>query len=298
MLRPWIAPLLALLLAIGCRADADRKELPPAAALPRTLFADFDRATAPVRVRWEAMVRSLRADSGTARADSAFAQFRSELEHDMRAVNQVAYDHRLEALFHFTWTNKSLQAAYLKEHGIRDSAAAEALVDSIHTFLKARSINTQDSEGGPSFSVADDALARSVGRFLSPAAREYLALRVVEQSHVAFDDGYLKIPWNDYGDRLAMMDHIASTYPASQFAAQVREDLRDDLRYYLAGLDGPSEPLRELPPDAKANIKYFLAKYGSTAAAVVVRGYSDALAAKGYREGRTLDEFFAAQAKP
>lgn len=310
-------PFFALLVALGCRSGTERQKrpstpaggaspavsppvaqpgaagVPPSEALPGSVFADLERAVAPVQVTWDAMVLALRADSGTVRADSVLERFRSALDNDLRAVNQVTRDHDLEDLFHLTWINETMQAKYLRSHGIPNETVARAIADSIERFLAARSIQTEDGEGGPSFTVAEQALSRSVGRFLSPAAREYLELSLLEQSRPTSDDGYLKISWNEFGDRLAMMDHFVSTYPTSPFAADLRGSRDNGLRLYLRGSEGFDSSVPDLTPEAKANMEYFLAKYGSTPAGAVVRGYRDALAARGYRGGKTLDEYLA-----
>lgn len=304
MLRSRL-PVFAVLMVFGCRSEADRQDRPnlpasgaspataPQAVLPGSVFADLERAVAPVQVTWDAMVLSLRADSGTAREDSDFERFQGVLGNDLQAVDHVVRDHDLVDLFHLTWMRKSMQTAFLKSHGIPNDTVAGAIVDSIYRFLKTRSIKTRDGEGGPSFSVSDEALSKSVGRYLSPAAREYLELSLVDQSRPGSDDGYLLIPWNEFGDRLAVTDHFVSTYPASPFAAGLHASQANGLRLYLQGAEPLDAPGPELTAQAKANIAYFLAKYGSTPAGAVVRGYRDALAAQGYRGGKTLLEYFA-----
>jgi hypothetical protein len=308
--------LLALFVALGCRAGTEHQERvksrtaalattpaqssaaapsetsPHADTLPGTLFADLERATAPIHAKLETMVLTLRADSGSVKADSDYRQLRSGLNSDIEAVGKVAWEHDLEGLFHLNWMSEPMQAVYLKKRGVADSTVAQKLVDSVYRFLASRAVKTQDGEGGPGFDVADDSVLKSIGRFLSPAGREYLVWSRREQAEPAADDGYLKISGPEFADRIAMMDHIASAYPSSPFAEGMVRERNMRLHFYLGGAEGPELPVPELPPAAKANIDYFLAKYGSTPAAVIVRGYVAALKTRGYREGKTLEEYF------
>lgn len=316
MLRSYFL-VIAPVMAFGCSSAAERPQrdsappsgaspavslpaaqpatviVPDSEALPGSIFADFERAAAPMKVTWDSMVLALRADSGTARADSDFVRFQSALNGDLVAVNHVAFDHSVEELFHRDWRSDSMQAKYLRAHRIPNDAAAQAIVDSIERLLSTRSIETQDGEGGPTFTVDQKALSKAVGHFLSPATREYLVFTLVVQSHPAADDGYLKISWREFADRLAMMDHFVATYPTNQFSPDLRLALVNEMRLYLQGSEALDAAVPELTPEATENIRYFLAKFGSTPAAAVVRGYRDALAAQGYRGGKTLDEYIA-----
>lgn len=307
----------ALLFALGCRSGTERAARPnartagsslagappnsqpaakaarPSEPLPGSVFADLERAAAPVQAELDAMALAIRSDSGTARSDSDFVRFRNALGEDLRAIDRVAGDHDLEDLFHLSWMPKAEQAEYLRAHGIPNDTVAWAITDSIERFLAVRSIQVEDGEGGPSFAMAERALSKSVGRFLSPAGREYLELSLLEQSQPTADDAYLKISWNEFGDRLAMTDHIVTTYTTSPFADELRGTLINDLRLYLRGSEGFDASVPEMPRTVTDNIKYFLAKYGSTPAGAVVRGYRDALTAQGYRGGKTLDDYLA-----
>lgn len=118
-------------------------------------------------------------------------------------------------------------------------------------------------------------------------------MSIVEQSSPGSDDRYLKISWREFADRLAITDHFITTCPTSPFAANPRASLVNTMRLYLQGSEALDAPVRDLTPEATENIRYFLAKYGSTPAAAIVRGYRDALAAQGYRGGKTLNEFMA-----
>jgi hypothetical protein len=253
----------------------------------------LERAASPIRGKLDAMVSSLRADSGLPKADSEYLRLKGTLDSDVEAINKVAWAHDLEGIFHLDGSSKSMQAEYLKQRAIPSDTVAREIVDSVYGFLARRGVKTLDGEGGPMFDIADDTIFKSVGRFLSPAGREYLELMRRQQAEPGSDDGYLKISWAEFADRIAMTDHIATAYPENPFAMGMMADRNHSLRNYLSGAEGPEFPSPVLPAQAKANIEYFLAKYGSTPAAALVRGYRRAVEVQGYRDGRTLDEFFA-----
>ena len=314
-------PLLAALVAFACRPGTEREErprppaesVPPAAApanapstaarvrppdqFPGSLFADVERAVAPVQARLREMVLALRADSGTMRADSAFVRYRDSLVADLRAVNRMSNDRDLEDLFHLAWMPQPQQAAYLRSHGLPSDTVARAIADSLVVFLGSRSVWTYLGEGGPYFAISEQALSGSAGRFLSPAGREYLAFELLEQSRPSAADASLVIPWDEFGDRLAMADRFAAAHPASPFDADMRQARDRYLRLFLRGSASFDGRVPELTAQARANIEHFLAKYGSTPAGAVVRGYRDALAVQGYRGGKTLDEYLAGRPK-
>jgi hypothetical protein len=314
-------PFAALCIAAGCRPGTDRPQPPrapvsaPSTATPRPVaqpsarpaasgvpstqplsgfaVAEFDRATMPVQVTWDSMVVALRADSGTARADSDYVRFDGAFADDLRAGDRMATDPEFETLFDLSPTPDTALADFLKRHGIPSNAAGLAIADSIKRLLTSRSIYIGVSEGEPYLAMSEKSISKSVGRFLSPAAREYIAMSLAEQSQPTADDAYLKISWDEFGDRIALVARFVSSYPTSMFTTGLRGRRDNDLRLYLRGSEGFDAPVPDVTPEAKANIEYYLAKYGSTPAGAIVRGYRDVLAAQGFRGGKTLDEYLA-----
>lgn len=240
------------------------------------------------------MTAALRPDSGTPQADSTFARFRGVLDDDLRVINRVAFDRKLDDLFHITWMLESERVETLRHHGIADTAAARVIVDSLIRRLGAQGIWTRDGGEGLVFSVNEDTVAAVVGPLLSPAGRAYLTIASQEQHRPSANDASLMVSWDEFGDRLAA-DGFVSTYPTSPFTAEMRDRGAMFLRFYLRGSPGFDGRAPTLTEAAKTNMEHFLAVYGATPAGAIVRGYRDALKAQGYRGGKTLDEHLARQ---
>lgn len=292
---------------IGCRPEAQpaaNAAKPDAATAagptvqpPGSLFVDLDSALASFRATLSAIAPALRPDSGTPRADSTYMQLRDTFRGSLRILNRVAADHNLEGLFHVTFLSQARRAAYLKAHNLPDDSTARVLGDSIVTFLRAHAVWSHLGEGGPSFTVSEQSVGDSVGRFLTAAGHAYQHFVTLEQTRPSAADASRMIPWDEFGDRLAATDGFVSAYPASPFYGAMLDARDRFLRFYLRGSDSFDGPVPTLTFVARTNMDRFLARHGSTHAASLVRGYLDAIAAQGYRGGTTLSEYLSALAQ-
>jgi hypothetical protein len=271
------------------RSEAiDSTKAPPAALqIDRDPATDSLMATGSLEARLQPLAASLdsvigvlRADSGRARADSAFVRFRDAFE---RSVAQTVRTFDGPEFQQIMYTH----LAYLAygPNGVSPASNA-AQVDSLVAVLRGYAIRSYQAEGTAYFTPDDDALHHRMGSFLTAPMQEYLGLRIVEHKRPLGGDGAISISWDELSDRLAATDRLRANHPDIAARAALNDLYRSYLGLYLAG--GPNTTTfqhgtRVLEPAVRRSYERYLVKHASAPSAAIVREYLTLLGTTGYR---------------
>jgi len=165
--------------------------------------------------------------------------------------------------------------------------------DSLRSVLQRHGFDLNFSEGN---AFVDEDVAYLLGAFgplLTPAMREYLSIRNVEQ-HVRFsEDAALQIPWDAVGERIATWEALLHKYPTFSWrdAAQYWRTMY--LETYLTGMDN-SRTFTDsgtLEQEVRKSYQHFLRTNAGTPAAAVIRDYLALLEANAAPSDSTIKRF-------
>ena len=251
----------------------------PAAATARVdsigrLFADLDVRIRPLVAARDSALAAIRQDSGTGRADSAFAAFRGQFALRAESVGTAIYQN--QPLQRWIWR--------VRPEGWTDLDSAPA--DSLRRFLAARGLRAEFSEGNAYAAENTAAMASLFERFLSPAMRSFLAIRRAEEDEGYSEDAGLRISWDQLAERIARWEGFLDANPGFLLVDEGRYWYDNYLAVYLTGMDNSRvfELQREtLDPRVRASYGRFVARYPATRTARIVREYLDVLGRNGWR---------------
>ena len=291
----FLAAALVFTLLAACSAgrEASSGSDSSAAARPRPAapaatdsvgraLADLDARIAPLGAALDSALSAIRGDSGTARADSAFAAFRGQFE--LRAESAGVLIGASPLLQRWVYPVGREGYATL------DSGAA----DSLRRYLAPRGLLPQTSEG-MLFATANTArLAELFERFLSPPLRGFLSLRRAEESEGFSEDAGLLISWDRLGERVAAWESFISSNPGFQLLPEARywHDLY--LRTYLTGMDNSRvfrNPEGTLEPRVRASYLRYAARHSSMRSGTIVAQYVAMLERNGFKDGPHVAAF-------
>jgi len=173
------------------------------------------------------------------------------------------------------------------------SISRDGWSDSLRSVLQRHGFDLNFSEGN---AFVDEDVAYLLGAFgplLTPAMREYLSIRNVEQ-HVRFsEDAALQIPWDAVGDRIATWEAFLHKYPTFSWrdAAQYWRTMY--LETYLTGMDNTRTftDSGTLEQYVRKSYEHFLRTHAGTPAAAVLRDYLALLEANAAPSDSTIKRF-------
>jgi len=165
--------------------------------------------------------------------------------------------------------------------------------DSLRSVLQRHGFDLNCSEGN---AFVDEDVAYLLGAFgpvLTPAMREYLSIRNVEQ-HVRFsEDAALQIPWDAVGERIATWEAFLHKYPTFSWrdAAQYWRTMY--LETYLTGMDNTRTftDSGTLEQEVRKSYQHFLRTNAGTPAAAVIRDYLALLEANAAPSDSSIKRF-------
>ncbi len=266
----------------------DSTKAPPAALqIDRDPVTDSLMASGSLEARLQPLAASLdsvivvlRADSGTARADSAFVRFAAAFG---RSVLQVVRTFDGPEFQRIMYTH----LAYLTygPNGVSPASNA-AQVDSLIAVFRGYAIRSYPAEGTAYFAPDTDVLRGRMGVFLTSPMREYLRLAVLEETHPLGGDASIVISWDELSDRLAAVDRLLMDHPDVAARREASDRYRSYLGLYLAGGDNTptfAHGSRVLQPAVRRSYDRYVTQHGSTRSAQVVRDYRALLQTTGYR---------------
>jgi hypothetical protein len=232
--------------------------------------AVLDRELAPFDSARARLVLALRADSGTARADSIFLRFDSTTNRALLHVSPTAQ--RALGLIGF-WPGDSL-------------------VERLHQTFLSHGIwmHIDEGEADP---VASDSTARSaVGRFLTAPMRAWLDILVTEQLVPTGGDGAIGISLDELGRRIDATDRLRATVP--RFAASDALNWRRKfyLGAFLFGWDNTPAFSRSdgaLLPNFRTSLERFAGTHPMTESRKLVAAYLRLLRESKWRRTARVD---------
>jgi hypothetical protein len=238
------------------------------------LFADLDARIRPLVASRDSAVAAIRRDSGTRRADSAFAVFRGQFALRAESLGTAIYQN--QPLQRWIWR--------VSAEGWTDLDSASA--DSLRRFLAARGLRAEFSEGNAYASENTAAMGPLFERYLSPAMRNFLAIRRAEEDEGYSEDAGLLISWDQLAERIARWERFLDANPGFQLAGEGRYRYDNYLAVYLTGMDNSrvfEYPRETLDPRVRASYERFLTRHAESGTARIVRGYLDVLGRNGWR---------------
>lgn len=289
---PNLGVLLLFMLAHACGRVSPRHGADATGAV----LTGLDPKLAPLAQSRDSMVRAIHADSGTARADSTFIQFRKSFGAAVAAAVKTFNSPSFEALVVNSGWHADMPSDHRRLDGLPTDSAS-VMADSIVAYLNAFGIWTERSEGLAAFDMSETALLRSVGSFLTPPSQAFLRLAAHEQDHPSAEDASLMISWDQLGDLVARTERISTLHPIAPVRDLVAERYNWYLRFYLFGADNSEvfqRQSREIDPRVRESYERYVAKYRSTASGRLIEGYLDALRANDYRYGAPVAAFVRA----
>ena len=173
------------------------------------------------------------------------------------------------------------------------SISRDGWSDSLRSVLQRHGFDLNFSEGN---AFVDEDVAYLLVAFeplLTPAMREYLSIRNVEQ-HVRFsEDAALQISWDAVGDRIATWEAFLHKYPTFSWrhAAQYWRTMY--LETYLTGMDNTRTFTDNgtLEQEVRRSYQHFLRTNAATPAAAVIRDYLALLEANPAPSDSTIKRF-------
>jgi len=277
--------------ASGSDSSVARQEVPAAAtaAAPADsigrLFADLDARIRPLVAARDSAVAAIRQDSGTGRADSAFAAFRGQFALRAESVGTAIYQN--QPLQRWIWR--------VRPEGWTDLDSAPA--DSLRRFLAARGLRAEFSEGNAYAAENTAAMAPLFERYLSPAMRSFLAIRRAEEDEGYSEDAGLRITWDQLAERIARWERFLDANPGFLLVDEGRYWYDNYLAVYLTGMDNSRvfEIEREtLDPRVRASYGRFVTRHPGTRTARIVREYLEVLGRNGWRAEPEVGAFLKA----
>jgi hypothetical protein len=299
------------LLTLGCRGDSQGRgsaldSVPGAAAAvgDQGPMSVLDSTITSLRFSlesideaFESLPDELRADSGSARADTAVLRLQAALDEMVVDVVKTFNDAEFQALM---WPEgvrgQRLQAR--KRAGQEVAPADPRIADSLRVFLDAHGIWSYRAEGDTYFVLSLARFLQATSPYITEGAREALRIALLEQLSPQGPGAVARMQWDSLGDRLAITDRFLATFPAAAASKDIR-DRRDRYRYwFLTGADHQdvfASSTGVLDPAARASFERYVQRHGSTESAALVRTYLELLATSQYRRTPEVAEFLRTQ---
>jgi hypothetical protein len=249
------------------------------------LFAYLDARIRPLVASRDSALAAIRADSGTGRADSSFALFRGQFALRAESVGTAIYQN--QPLQHWIWR--------VSAEGWTDLDSASA--DSLRRFLAARGLRAEFSEGSAYASENTAAMGPLFERYLSPAMRDFLAIRRAEEAEGYSEDAGLRISWDQLAERIVRWERFLDANPGFLLVDEGRFWYGSYLAVYLTGMDNSrvfESPRETLDPRVRASYERFLTRHAESGTAQLVRGYLDVLGRNGWRAEPDVAAFLKA----
>jgi len=267
----WVRTLLVLLLLL---AACERKPAPALAPeMVSPWFARMDAQLQPLLRQRDSVAAILRRDSGTTTADSLFMVFRGR------------YASGIDSIASKTWDDAPFQNWLISSPGASDSA---------ERFFEARGFRLTSEEGSIYPTVNTGVLVRTLKPFLTPALKDFLALRKHDEDQRFSNDAALEIPWDSVSERVAAWDRLLNAHPVFAARQEAQEWYSLYLSTYLTGMDNSPVFNDTLVPPLRASYQRFLRLHGDTRAGRLVRSYLDVLRSTGFRSAPQVAEFLRA----
>lgn len=278
--RPAFAVTLALLSACSPAGEQGTQggAPPPDSAAqgplptPAALVSVLVRLEPVLRAR-EAVVRQLRADSGTPDADSVFLEARGSFAVAIDSVGSAMYgDGAFQA-----WVTG-------------DSAA----VGEAEAWFRSRGLRLTWSEGSAYPSEDTGAWLRLAGPFVTTAMREYLARRDHDEAQGFTNDAALQIPWDSLAERIVAWDAFIEGHAGFVLVRDAEMWRGIYLRTYLTGLDNSRVFEDGLVPEVRRSYERFVERHGTTRTGRLLAEYLEVLRGSGGRETAEVHAFWRA----
>lgn len=228
---------------------------PPEATSPPTNPPEYlNQLTA-----WADTVTSwLREDSSTIAADSTLLEvlpmFRRRIQQVEGAMSSVSRD-----------------TGEMRRHGIWVSSA----------------------EGLMSLELHESVFYDSYGRFVTPAMRQYLEVRIVEQVAPSALDGAIAVPLDELARRLTTADRFLVEHPQAVARSPMVRQFRHYLIMFLAGL--PNTPAFDSSGQLIASFRQhheeYVARYGTANAGRIVAEYLHLMREHHFKDGAHVGDF-------
>ena len=277
-MRLVAVPITLAVACTACRPSNEVPDTPPPGKPPQAEVAVVEQDGAPVDVARlaepfalmrDSAVAAIRRDSGTAKADSMLAQFRSR------------YRDAIDDWGSSLWDNTSFQGL------LADSAAA----DSVARLLASQGFLLSWSEGGAYPSEDSGMLLAQAGKYVSVSMKSFLALRQHDESEPLSDDAALLIPWDSVGQRLAAWQAFANAHPDFVLRPEALAWRDTYASIYLTGLDNSRVFEDTLRPNVRASYERFVQRHRGTIVGDLVAGYLQVLATSGFRLAPAVTQY-------
>jgi hypothetical protein len=155
-----------------------------------------------------------------------------------------------------------------------------------------------NAEGLVSLEPHSSSLLVSYGRFVTPAMRQYLAMRSLEQVARSALDGAIAIPLDELAMRLIEADRLLAEYPDAVARVQVLRQFHHYLAIYLGGL--PNTPAfdssGQLSPLFRQQHHDYIAQYGGSVSGRAVEEYLQLMREHQFKYGAHVTEFLRTKA--
>jgi hypothetical protein len=295
------------LLTLGCRGDSQGRgsaldsvpgsaaavgDLGPMSVLDSTITS-LRFSLESIDEAFESLPDELRADSGSARADTAVLRLQAALDEMVVDVVKTFNDAEFQALMWPEGARGERLSVARKRAGQEGAPADPRIADSLRVFLDAHGIWSYRAEGDTYFVLSLARFLQATSPFITEGAREALRIALLEQLSPSGGDAAVTIPWDSLGDRLSYTDRFLARFPE----AAARNDIRDRRdRYrdaFFTGWDNTNVfgSTGVLDPKVRASFERYVQRHGSTESAALVRTYLELLAKSQYRRTPEIDEF-------
>lgn len=242
-----------------------------------TWLAILDARLAPGQRLLDSVGAILRRDSGTTRADSAFAAAR------------VSYARLVDSIGGLMWDDAEFQNWLMLDSLQADSAEA---------LLELRGLRLTWSEGSGYASEDTHALRRRFAHFLSLAMQNFLRLRGAEEEEGFSDDASLRISWDQLASRIISWGRFLGSYPVSvpEPEAEAWHDIY--LRTLLTGTDNSrifDWETGKLEAPVREAMGRVIREHPDSQVVALVRGYLELLATADYGDTPAARSFLEAR---
>lgn len=286
LIRRTLPIIGAIVVGVACPVQGQKSvSAKPATDSLGRVIVTVEARLAPLSAFRDSIVRVLRPDSGTKRADSAFLGLREQYNR-LVASTWKSVD---GTVFH-----RPAGAAYGRGDA-RDNPDSATVASDVVTSrtLRANGIVLNEDEGDfePS---GDSLLAATARRFVTPLMREFLRFVTLEETNRCCGDAAVGISWNDFSDRLAKLDRVLAGYPDFPRGDTLAILDRRYLGIYLTGTDNtPAFRSRNKPldPSLRASFRRYVATYPDLPSAKIVADYLTLLKETGYRLSPRVIQF-------
>jgi hypothetical protein len=261
----------------------------------REYLATLRNALEPLQGLLDDATRRVRADSGSARADSAVMQFRSEFS---AAIDRLPAFR--DPMFQMTAYPSGAAAQRYRRgrmnlYGDVRGSDREAS-DSLQALLRSFGVWPLFAEGDVYPQVSLPALRDRFRPFVTLAMRELLSMQAMDQAQPLWSDASLMTNWTDHAERLARTERFLQNHHAGIGQAEAQERGRILWGLYIHGADNTRAFDRGtgmLNVDLRRSYNAFIAKYGSTEYGSKLARYLEVLKANGYRRTPAVQAFQA-----